>query len=29
MFAPNVMAQIERFERGLPLANLVDRSRGY
>jgi glyoxylate/hydroxypyruvate reductase A len=29
IFAPNVMAQIERFERGLPLANLVDRSRGY
>ena len=29
LFAPNVMAQIERFERGLPLDNLVDRMRGY
>lgn len=29
IFAPNVMAQIERFERGLPLDNLVDRTRGY
>ena len=26
---PIVIAQIERFERGLPLENLVDRSRGY
>jgi glyoxylate/hydroxypyruvate reductase A len=29
VFAPLVMAQIERFERGLPLDNLVDRARGY
>jgi glyoxylate/hydroxypyruvate reductase len=29
VFAPNVIAQIERFERGLPLDNLVDRERGY
>jgi glyoxylate/hydroxypyruvate reductase A len=29
IFAPSVMAQIERFERGLPLDNLVDRTRGY
>jgi glyoxylate/hydroxypyruvate reductase A len=29
VFAPHVIAQIERFERGLPLENLVDRSRGY
>jgi len=29
IFAPNVMAQIERFERGLPLDNLVNRTRGY
>jgi glyoxylate/hydroxypyruvate reductase A len=28
-FAPHVIAQIERFERGLPLENPVDRSRGY
>jgi len=28
-FAPHVIAQIERFERGLPLDNPVDRSRGY
>ena len=27
--ARNVMNQIERFERGLPLENLVDRKRGY
>jgi glyoxylate/hydroxypyruvate reductase A len=24
-----VLAQIERFERGLPLENVVNRSRGY
>jgi glyoxylate/hydroxypyruvate reductase A len=29
VFAPNVIAQIERFERGLPLENAVDRARGY
>jgi glyoxylate/hydroxypyruvate reductase A len=29
VFAPQVIAQIERFERGLPLDNLVDRTRGY
>ncbi len=29
VFAPNVIAEIERFERGLPLGNLVDRKRGY
>ena len=29
VFAPQVIAQIERFERGLPLDNLIDRSRGY
>ncbi len=29
VFAPHVMAQIERFERGLPLDNLIDRTRGY
>jgi glyoxylate/hydroxypyruvate reductase A len=29
VFAPNVIAQVERFERGLPLENAVDRSRGY
>ena len=29
LFAPHVIAQIERFERGLPLDNLVDRTRGY
>ena len=29
VFAPHVIAQIERFERGLPLENLVDRARGY
>lgn len=29
VFAPQVIAQIERFERGLPLDNLVDRVRGY
>jgi glyoxylate/hydroxypyruvate reductase A len=28
-FAPHVIAQIERFERGLPLENAVDRTRGY
>ena len=28
-FAPQVIAQIERFERGLPLENVVDRARGY
>jgi glyoxylate/hydroxypyruvate reductase len=28
-FAPHLIAQIERFERGLPLDNLVDRKRGY
>jgi glyoxylate/hydroxypyruvate reductase A len=29
VFAPQVIAQIERFERGLPLDNIVDRMRGY
>jgi glyoxylate/hydroxypyruvate reductase A len=29
VFAPQVIAQIERFERGLPLDNIVDRTRGY
>ncbi len=29
VFAPHVIAQIERFERGLPLDNTVDRARGY
>lgn len=29
VFAPHVIGQIERFERGLPLDNLVDRTRGY
>lgn len=29
LFAPHVITQIERFERGLPLDNLVDRVRGY
>jgi glyoxylate/hydroxypyruvate reductase len=29
IFAPQVIAQIERFERGLPLDNIVDRTRGY
>jgi glyoxylate/hydroxypyruvate reductase A len=29
VFAPQVMAQIERFERGMPLDNLIDRKRGY
>lgn len=29
VFAPHVIAQIERFERGLPLENAVDRDRGY
>ena len=29
VFAPHVVAQIERFERGLPLDNLIDRNRGY
>jgi glyoxylate/hydroxypyruvate reductase A len=29
VFAPHVIAQIERFERGLPLDNLIDRNRGY
>ena len=28
-FAAEIIAQIERFERGLPLDNLVDRQRGY
>jgi glyoxylate/hydroxypyruvate reductase A len=28
-FAPEVMAQIERFERGQPLDHLIDRARGY
>ncbi len=28
-FAAEVIAQIERFERGLPLDNLIDRQRGY
>lgn len=29
VFAPHVIEQIERFERGLPLENAVDRVRGY
>ena len=29
VFAPHVVAQIERFERGLPLEHLIDRARGY
>jgi glyoxylate/hydroxypyruvate reductase A len=29
VFAPSLIAQIERCERGLPLDNLVDRARGY
>jgi glyoxylate/hydroxypyruvate reductase A len=29
VFAPQVIKQIERFERGLPLDNLIDRKRGY
>ena len=29
VFAPHLIAQIERFERGLPLDNLIDRNRGY
>jgi len=29
VFAPEVIAQIERFERGAPLDNVVDRTRGY
>jgi glyoxylate/hydroxypyruvate reductase len=29
VFAPHVIGQIERFERGLPLDNLVERKRGY
>jgi glyoxylate/hydroxypyruvate reductase A len=29
LFAPHVIAQIERFERGLPLENAIDRARGY
>jgi hypothetical protein len=29
VFAPEVIAQIEGFERGMPLKNLVDRTRGY
>jgi glyoxylate/hydroxypyruvate reductase A len=29
VFAPVVIAQIERFERGQPLDNMIDRSRGY
>jgi glyoxylate/hydroxypyruvate reductase A len=29
VFAPIVLEQIERFERGLPLDNLIDRERGY
>ena len=29
VFAPHVIAQIERFERGAPLDNVVDRGRGY
>ncbi|MFL6950402.1 MAG: NAD(P)-dependent oxidoreductase, partial [Xanthobacteraceae bacterium] len=28
-FAPQVIVQIERFERGAPLDNVVDRTRGY
>jgi glyoxylate/hydroxypyruvate reductase A len=29
IFAPHVIAQIERFERGLPMENAIDRARGY
>jgi glyoxylate/hydroxypyruvate reductase A len=29
VFAPQVIAQIENLERGLPLENAIDRSRGY
>jgi glyoxylate/hydroxypyruvate reductase A len=29
VFAPHAIAQIERFERGLPLDNVIDRARGY
>jgi len=29
VFAPHVIAQIEDFEHGLPLQNVVDRGRGY
>jgi glyoxylate/hydroxypyruvate reductase A len=29
LFAPQVLAQIERCERGLPLMNAIDRMRGY
>ena len=29
VFAPHVISQIERFERGQPLDNLIDRKRGY
>jgi glyoxylate/hydroxypyruvate reductase A len=29
IFAPIIIAQIDRFERGLPLDNLIDRARGY
>jgi glyoxylate/hydroxypyruvate reductase A len=29
VFAPEVIAQIEGFERGMPLENLVNRTRGY
>ena len=29
VFAPHVMSQIERIERGLPLENAIDRDRGY
>jgi glyoxylate/hydroxypyruvate reductase A len=29
VFAPHVITQIERFERGLPLDNRIDRTKGY
>jgi glyoxylate/hydroxypyruvate reductase A len=29
IFVPQIVAQIARFERGLPLDNLIDRNRGY
>jgi glyoxylate/hydroxypyruvate reductase A len=29
VFAPDVFAQIERLERGLPFQNMIDRARGY
>ena len=29
VFAPHIVMQLDRFERGLPLDNLVDRTRGY